>query len=91
MSTDSRDRNIKRVQYAADNMSVLINDIIKKARKSFKDSGNPEVDGKFLKDSVGTLRELYGILDEWGEGENQDSKAEGIIIRFEKETESWSE
>lgn len=45
----------KRVSSAADNMSALIDDIVKKARKSFRNTGNPDIDAKFLKESVKEL------------------------------------
>ncbi len=77
----------KRVSSAADNMSALIDDIIKKARKSFKATGNPEIDAKFLKESVGALRELYDLL-ECCDGSAQVS--DGVIIRLEKQIQEWS-
>ena len=64
----------KRVSSAADNMSALIDDIIKKARK-------------FLKESVGALRELYDLL-ECCDGSAQVS--DGVIIRLEKQIQEWS-
>ncbi len=68
-------------------MSALIDDIIKKARKNFKKSGKPEVDAKFLKESVGALKELYELLSEYDGFGGCD---EGIIIRFEQEIERFS-
>lgn len=68
-------------------MSALIDDIVKKARKNFKTSGKPEVDAKFLKESVGALKELYELL---GEYEGFGGCDEGIIIRFEREIEEFS-
>ena len=69
------------------NMSALIDDVVKKARKNFKDSGNPELDAKFLKESVSALRELYGLL---GECDPVNEIDEGIVIRLEKQVEEWS-
>ena len=57
---------MKCVSSATENMSALIDDIIKKARKNFKQNGKPEVDAKFLKESVGALKELYELLAEYG-------------------------
>ena len=68
-------------------MSALIDDIIKKARKNFKNSGKPEVDAKFLKESVGALKELYELLAEYDGFGGCD---EGVIIRFERELEEFS-
>ena len=67
-------------------MSALIDDIIKKARRNFKATGKPEVDAKFLKESVGALKELYDLLSEYDGFGGCD---EGIIIRFEKEIEKF--
>ena len=72
---------------ATENMSALIDDIIKKARRNFKATGKPEVDAKFLKESVGALKELYDLLSEYDGFGGCD---EGIIIRFEKEMEKFS-
>ena len=72
---------------ATENMSALIDDIIKKARRNFKATGKPEVDAKFLKESVGALKELYDLLSEY---EGFGGCDEGIIIRFEKEMEKFS-
>ena len=71
---------------ATENMSALIDDIIKKARRNFKATGKPEVDAKFLKESVGALKELYDLLSEY---EGFGGCDEGIIIRFEKEMEKF--
>ncbi len=67
-------------------MSALIDDIIKKARKNFKSTGKPEVDAKFLKESVSALKELYELLSEYDGFGGCD---EGIVIRFEKEIEKY--
>lgn len=78
---------LKKVSSAAGNMSALIDDIVKRARKNFKDTGKPDVDAKFLKDSVGALKELYELLEESDAfGNNSD----GVVIRFEGKTEEWS-
>ncbi len=80
------DKTLKCVSSATENMSGLIDDIIKKARKNFKASGKPEVDAKFLKESVGALKELYELLSEYDGFGGCD---EGIVIRFEKEMEKY--
>ena len=78
---------LKKVSSAAGNMSALIDDIVKRARKNFKDTGKPDVDAKFLKDSVGALKELYEFLEESDTfGNNRD----GVVIRFDGKTEEWS-
>ncbi len=77
----------KRVSSAADNMSALIDDIVKKARKSFRNTGDPNIDAKFLKESVGALRELYGLLDEYN---GSHDVSDGVVIRFERQLEEWS-
>ena len=77
---------LKKVSSAAGNMSALIDDIIKKARKNFKETGKPDVDGKFLKESVGALKELYELLEESEAFGNNDS---GVFIRFDNKTEEW--
>ena len=67
-------------------MSALIDDIIRKAKKNFEKNGKPEVDAKFLKESVSALKELYGLLSEYdGFGGCDD----GIIIRFERDLEKY--
>ncbi len=80
------DKTLKCVSSATENMSALIDDIIKKARENFKANGKPEVDAKFLKESVGALKELYELLSEYDGFGTCD---EGIIIRFEKEMEKY--
>ena len=87
MSVDKRQIQLKRVSSAAENMSALVDDIVKKARKSFKVTGNPELDARFLKESVGALRELFALLEDC-DSSPQDS--EGIVIRVEKQIEEWS-
>ena len=87
MSNDKRPNQLKRVSSAAENMSALVDDIVKKARKSFKATGNPELDAKFLKESVGALRELFALLEDC-DAPTQDN--EGIVIRLEKQIEEWS-
>lgn len=77
---------VKRIESAANNMSSLIDDMVKKALKSFKTTGSPELDAKFLKESITALRELYGLLSEC---DGCDVSDDGIIIRFEKQLEEW--
>ncbi len=78
---------VKRIESAANNMSSLIDDMVKKALKSFKTTGSPELDAKFLKESITALRELYGLLSECDDCTVSD---DGILIRFEKQLEEWS-
>ena len=80
------DKTLKCVSSATENMSALIDDIIKKARKNFNQNGKPEIDAKFLKESVGALKELYELLAEYDGFGGCD---EGIIIRFEKEMKKY--
>ena len=80
------DKTLKCVSSATENMSALIDDIIKKARKNFKQSGKPDVDAKFLKESVGALKELFELLSEY---DGFGSCDEGIVIRFEREIEKY--
>ncbi len=87
MSEKKNNSRLKRVSSAAENMSALVDDIVKKARKSFKITGNPDIDAKFLKESVGALRELYGLLEEC-DGSPQIN--DGVIIKLEKQIEEWS-
>lgn len=88
MSDVKKQDKLKRVSSAAENMSALVDDIVKKARKSFKSTGTPDLDAKFLKESVGALRELYGLLEDC-DGATQIS--DGVVIRFEKHLEELSE
>ncbi len=81
------DERIKRVGSAARNMSVLVDEIAKTARKNFKEKGEPDVDAKFLKDSVGALRELFDLL---GDAEGEGSGDNSVLIKIEKEAEEWS-
>jgi hypothetical protein len=67
-------------------MSALIDDLVKKARKSFKLTGETELDAKFLKESVGALRELCALLEDCGAEATND----GVVITFEKQIEEWS-
>ncbi len=78
-------KKLTKVSSAAANMSALIDDIVKKARKNFKESGSADVDAKFLKESVGALRELYELLGEYDEIGDKD----GVTVRLEKELEDW--
>ena len=78
---------LKKVSSAAGNMSALIDDIVKRARKNFKDTGKPDVDAKFLKDSVGALKELYELLEE---SDTFGNNSDGVVIRFDAKTEEWS-
>lgn len=78
---------LKKVSSAAGNMSALIDDIVKRARKNFKDTGKPDVDAKFLKDSVGALKELYELLEE---SDAFSNNGDGVVIRFDGKTEEWS-
>ncbi len=78
---------VKRIESATNNMSALIDDMVKRALKNFRVNGTPELDAKFLKESVGALRELYNLLGECDGGAMVD---DGIVIRFEKQLEEWS-
>ncbi len=46
----------------------------------------PEVDAKFLKDSVGALKELFEMLCEY---EDEKPCDDAVVIRIEKEAEEW--
>jgi len=81
------EKSIKRVSAAAGNMCVLIDDIIKKARKNFRETGKPDIDPRFIKESVSALKELYTLLGDY-EGGGQAS--EGVIVKIEKQLEEWS-
>ena len=87
MSEIKKADKLRRVSSAAENMSALVDDIVKKARKSFRSTGSPDLDAKFLKESVGALRELYELLDECY---NYTQISDGVIIKFEKQIEEWS-
>ena len=80
------DKTLSCISSATENMSALIDDIIKKAKKNYEKSGKPEIDAKFLKESVGALKELYGLLNEYDSFGGCD---EGIVIKFEKEMEKY--
>ncbi len=88
MSNKNKNNKLKRVSSAAENMSALVDDVVKKARKSFKATGKTELDAKFLKESVGALRELYGLL---GDCEGLESASEGVAILIEKQLREWGE
>ena len=85
MTGDGGER-YKKVSSAAKNMSALVDDIAKTARRNFKDRGAPEVDAKFLKDSVGALKELFEMLCEY---EDEKPCDDAGVIRIEKEAEEW--
>lgn len=87
MSVKKRDEKLRRVSSAADNMSALIDDVVKTARKSFRATGDPNIDAKFLKESVGALRELYGLIEDC---DGSCAAADGVIIKIEKEIQEWS-
>lgn len=86
MTGKKSDEKIKKVSSATKNMSALVDDIARKARHNFKEKGTPDVDVKFLKDSVGALKELFELLGEYDE---TDVNRDGIVIRIEKEAEEW--
>lgn len=87
MSVKKNVDKYQKISSAADNMSALIDDIVKKARKNFRSAGTPDIDAKFLKESVSALRELFGLLSDCnGETEVSDE----IVIRLEKQIEEWS-
>ena len=85
--TDSGKNNFKRLSSASKNMSILIDDMVKKSLRSFKESGNINIDTKALKESVAALRELYALLEDYSDSSQGD---EGIIVRLEKQIEEWS-
>ena len=67
--------------------TTLIDDIAKKARKNFSETGAPDIDAKFLKESVSALRELFDLLSE------QDGNTTGdgnISIVVEKAIGEWN-
>ncbi len=80
------EKSIKRVSAAAGNMCVLIDDVIKKARKNFRETGKPDIDPRFIKESVSALKELYTLLGDYEGGEVSD----GVIVKIEKQLEEWS-
>lgn len=87
MSEGNKENKLRRVSSAAENMSALVNDIVKAARKNFKATGSPDLDARFLKESVGALRELYQLLDEC---DDSTQIADGVVIKLEKQIEEWS-
>lgn len=87
MSDNSSSKKIKRISSAASNMSALVDDMVKKALKSFKATGSPDLDARFLKESIGALRELYALLDEC---DGAPGECDGVLIRLEKQVEEWS-
>ena len=68
-------------------MSVLVDDMVKKALKSFKATGSPDLDARFLKESIGALRELYGLMRDC---DDESADCDGILIRVEKQIEEWA-
>jgi hypothetical protein len=86
MSEAKKSSKYRRVSSAAENMSALVDDIVKGARKNFKNTGNPDLDAKFLKESVGALRELYGLLDDC---EASPEVSDGVVIRMEQQIQEW--
>ena len=84
--TNSVDSGLKKVSSAVVNMSALIDDITKKARKNFSENGTPDVDAKFLKESVSALRELFDLLSE----QDTTSSGDGISIVVEKAIGEWN-
>ncbi len=88
MSKGQNELKLRRVSSAADNMSALVDDVVKKARKSFKNTGKTELDAKFLKESVGALRELYGLLEDC---EGYSGSGEGVAVVMENELREWSQ
>ena len=87
VSANNAEDGLEKVSSAVRNMSALIDDIVKKARKNFNETGKPDVDGKFLKESVGALKELYELLEESDGFGGSDN---GVYIRFDDKTEEWS-
>ena len=85
--TNSADLGMKKVSSAVVNMSALIDDIVKKARKNFSETGSPDVDAKFLKESVSALKELFDLLSEQDLGVTNDT----ISIVVEKAIGEWNQ
>ena len=83
---NSADMGMKKVSSAVVNMSALIDDIAKKARRNFSETGSADVDAKFLKESVSALRELFDLLNETGNA----NTTEGVSITFQKAIEEWN-
>lgn len=86
MKRDSADTGMKKVSSAVVNMSALIDEIVKKARRNFTETGSADIDAKFLKESVSALRELFDLLGEQGGA----SASDGVTIKFEKAIEEWN-
>lgn len=86
MKKDSLDSGLKKVSSAVVNMSALIDDIAKKTRKNFSETGSADVDAKFLKESVSALRELFDLLSE----QDGTSVNDGISIVVEKAIGEWN-
>jgi hypothetical protein len=84
--TNSADTGMKKVSSAVVNMSALIDEIAKKARRNFSETGSADVDAKFLKESVSALRELFDLLNETGNA----GTTEGVSITFHKAIEEWN-
>ena len=84
---NSLESGLKRVSSAVVNMSALIDDIAKKARKNFSETGSPDVDAKFLKESVSALKELFDLLSEQDSGVTNDT----ISIVVEKAIGEWNQ
>ena len=80
----SREDGLRRVSSAAVNLSALVDDIAKRARKNFKETGSPDVDAKFLKESVGALKDLLELLEE-----ETPQQADGITVRMEGAAGEW--
>lgn len=80
------DKKLRKIGSAAVNMSALIDDIVKNARREFKENGETELDAKFLKESVGALKELFSLLNEYDYSSGND----GVVVRLEKELEEWA-
>jgi len=84
--TNSVDSGLKKVSSAVVNISALIDDIAKKARKNFSETGAPDIDAKFLKESVSALRELFDLLNE----QDVNTSGDGISIIVEKAIGEWN-
>ncbi|MBS7359567.1 MAG: hypothetical protein KIG53_03055 [Oscillospiraceae bacterium] len=76
----------KRISSASLNLSALIDDMVKGARKNFKEKGSKELDIKLLKDSVSALKELCALLGDEEEAAVDDS----IVITFQEEISEYS-
>ena len=83
---NAQSTSIKRVSSAAANLSALVDDIAKRARRNFRESGSPDVDAKFLKESVSALKDLLDIIDESDGGA---AGAEAITVRMEGDAAQW--